>query len=402
MLPKPIASRNPNFIKSNPIPGLNSVRHTVPYQGSMEPDDLLNLYTGNTKYRQYNKFLRADDYNTGLNQIVGEVGGRWDSATPAINRQQANQVIASVEPLTEAVLAQPAYQSTSLVEANNPAYQEALTAYKRANRTKGSAGELQVIDEFLSNASGKTVNQLRQLPNANIVNQYVNFDDYLDPQELIGSTQFHADLLRKRVADANNTLHPDQIGIPQVIKQESQNPPLQRGLHFWDKDEYSKFVNQHNVGDVVEYPAFTSTTSDPYTMQGFSENRENQFPVQIEFRPNPKTGNYSARDVNNPEESEYLYPPKSRFRTVDKQEMILESGMPQTKLILEETDDPTRVQARSQQILSSLSPSTNSTIPLPAISPEKAIAMRQAKELAQAHLALKAVPPERAVMYSSY
>jgi len=82
MFSKPYINKMLQATSAETLPmRLNSVRHIAPYQGSLDPQDLLDLYVGDTNYRQINKALRSPDIETAKQQVWDEAGLMKSKAT---------------------------------------------------------------------------------------------------------------------------------------------------------------------------------------------------------------------------------------------------------------------------------------------------------------------------------
>lgn len=100
-----------------------------------------------------------------------------------------------------------------------------------------------------------------------------------------------------------------------------------RGMDFQDPEQFSRFLEEHPEGEIIEYAAFTSTTvANPYLEGGKLDGGWANKNLQIEIAH--KTLDESkARHVDpykkKKDEGEFLYPPGQRFR-VRKVEVLQE------------------------------------------------------------------------------
>lgn len=443
---------------------LNSVRHVAPYKGSMNPQDLLDLYVGNTHYRQVNKALRADDINTARQQVWDEEGLMkiklgYDNISDDYFKMMKsmglneNQIINTVNkkielannfinldktedpPLflyqkqmdtrfTEHPLAYNNYefQNLPLIEqaeqvvafGNNPIYkqptiQDRVNAEQYFQQVLASAPH---IEDALLKQPVHTINSVKEFyPKNSPISWIQQGYDHYDILDMLGDTTYHKNIddlssqypflslpleeQAKQVLAYQPTanLHTVEQDLTESLKSYAQNildpnykiqaledggygsdvflghpltnyyrtggikkdiyEPISRGLHFKNKVDYNNFINQHQVGSIVEYPAFTSTTILPDTQEGFASKRQGEIPVFQDIIPQPGSNIVNGRDVNNPAEGERLYPPGQRFKVVDSNQ--LNNG---TQMVLQETLELPYKEQRVADILGRMKPRT--------------------------------------------
>lgn len=436
----PITSRSAAFSRPTTVQG--SVRAPVSYQGSMDANDLLDLYVGNTHYRKINRYMRAPDHDAGVGEILDEMvtrdGRKPMSQADALakvtaEREAANHYLNNVMPAQKQFMANadpddfdvffdsPLEEFTnspqgdylkSLVGAyggNNGDYQ--ITAQKvllnpaeprvaQLSSWKPLRQEAEQVVASIPHLERALVQQPRtqehrkafnypETASAWLADPDTSFIEPLeDPKDLLGFEQQMYQHLKQQgksiFADTNDddfsvTPSNDAIAFAQSVinGQRKLESPIQksvdtlyRGFHFKDPAEYQSFVGNHAPGTVVDYPAFTSTTSNTNIQQGFADGRSGEHPVLMEIQQ-PAQGRW----VNNTAESEYLYPSNSRFEIVGSEP--IPGDMAGTKLIARETTAPTAVQARTAGMLERLKgkghyiPEQVSAAPEPVRQPRK-------------------------------
>lgn len=319
---------NPRNIQAN----FNSVRHAVPYQGSKLSTDLLSQYAGTVNYRNINGYLRSPDHLTGINQITKRLIDT-DNLTPdpvsgyLPVRQRAEQIASSI-PLINKALAEQAL----------------APAFERIDYNAISKNWVDALDNGDRTAASKYRSKVFDLV------QGAEMHPKLFPQELVNSPEMKAAWNAHTFNDITETYKAVARKVANERLIPVQGGDLYRGLHFQNTDEFNRFKQQHASGEVVEYPAFTSTTSKADIQAGFSSSRRNEHPVLMEVKPLGET--HLARDVRNSAEGEWLYQPQSRFKVVQAEEMPGErEGL---KLVVQETMEPTRAQARASSMMGNL------------------------------------------------
>lgn len=387
---------------------LNSVRTLPEYKGSVDPQDLLDLYVGNTHYRAINKALRSPDINTARQQVwdeadlmkpkVGYPGvsdeymqkfkgyentiptsiedaridaqdvlefsnnlnqtGRFFKRHPLAYSpgfsdlpigEQARQIIDYQLP--EKTLLHPSIEDRQKAESY---FQQTLASIPHIEKVVMN----QPVHELEKVVAVTKTNLPDKIDKAfnNYFKKYergnheVDYETYLaienslmpDKQKQLGLIDDNFNYIPKNVYDYISSLRTVQTTA------KMPNPPISRGLHFKEQADYDNFINQHKIGEVVEYPAFTSTTILPNIQAGFSAKRAEEIPVFQDFKlPKDKT-HYNAYDVDNPKEGERLYPPGQRFKVLSN------DGR---NISLQETNELTPVEQRTQGILGRLKPS---------------------------------------------
>lgn len=304
---------------------LNSVRALQSYKGSMDAQDLLDLYVGNDHYRQLNKALRAPDVQTAKQQVWDEKG----MMQPRLTYQG----------VPESYWAKNTPEELPMFSAIAKGTAESLMAHPAIDKNKPGT--------YFKNHPLSYTDGFNQLPLAVQAKKVIGYQ--------IPETALLQPALEGRV-EAENYFNQVLASAPHIENALLQRPayiindstlPLNRGLHFANEEIYNNFINQHQPGAIVEYPAFTSTTYSPSILDGFSDQRMGEIPVQQNILPAPGSNQYSAYDVNNPAEKERLYPPGQRFKVISSSPLE-DKG---TQMMIEETNELTPVEQRTKNIL---------------------------------------------------
>ena len=327
---KPIISRSPVFTRGNSIAGLNGVRSREVYGGSGDAGDLLGEYAGNQNYERINKYLGSPSHFTGrnhvLNNLVEEYGQPLKSS--------------EVQSVTKSLVDE---QLDWKLRSEYPELHKQLSNYAFS---RGWQSEIDYLKQAALSLKNATLESLID-PNQEIVN-LVNEEvaSRQNWQPLYSST----DKVIASIPHIKDAFQQQPRYQPQYDQELVRINPLVRGLHFEDSNAYEAFKRSHYQGNVVEYPTFTSATTDKSISDGFSK-RLGEHPVVMKFE-SPSGGVYNAFDANNPSESEYVFLPNSRFEILNHK--IIPGNMEGLELTVRETNQPTQVQARTQSILDNL------------------------------------------------
>jgi hypothetical protein len=385
----------------------NSVRHPVPYQGSTNLDDLMDLYVGNTHYRKINRYMRSPNHQTGVNEILDEIAVR-DGRKPLSQadalvkitgeREAANFYLNDVLPAQEQFLANPDPDFNQFSDSPLGQFYNHSPEAKHLTHLVGNIADVgdytKAAQTVLSKPIDYRVNELsswkplrqeaeqvvasiplinnilvakplstegmnhqqmaqdwvQEISQAGLQNtspKFAEFEKFIADDLVLGNLWKEHEALGSYVVEHAKKIGSGKIKIP-VDKEIPTS--LSRGLHFKNQADYDDFVKTHQPGQIVEYPAFTSTTSDPNIQDSFSGKRSGQHPVLMEIQPT--NGQFAGRWADNPAESEYLYPPNSRFEVISSEP--IEGKMPGTKLIARETTAQTPVEARTSGIMGRL------------------------------------------------
>lgn len=319
---------------------LNSVRHIEPYKGSMEPQDLLDLYVGNYDSTVINKILRSPNIEQAHKGFLNEQGiTRIDYKAPLNLPDEYNELISSMR------------NSGAPVDI---AEQYALEQQKTAsdilldNRGKDLS---QPGGEYFPTHPLNFTPGFQDLPLGEQANQITNYKfperlrQPLSLEQMVAGRQSFNEYLSK-------IPHLERTVLNQPKHEFNEDAPLSRGLEFKHSSDYNKFINQYQPGQIIEYPSFKSTSDDPSWAGKFGED-EDMYRVFQNFQPIPGSNQLNARDANNPYEGEWLYPPGQRFKIVESEPSKYDVG---THITLQETNELTPVEQRTNSILSRMKP----------------------------------------------